>query len=72
MYILLAFRLINILLTFVNIFFQTGKLFFYGFYMSINIYLLNKIGGKKHESECSELWSNKQTNVASRAKTGMK
>ena len=40
--------------------------------MSINIYLLNKIGGKKHESECSELWSNKQTNVASRAKRGMK
>ena len=50
MYILLALRLINILLTFVNIFIQTGKLFFYGFCMSINIYLLNKIGGKKHES----------------------
>ena len=50
------------ILTFVNISIQTSKLFFYGFYMSINIYLLNKIGGKKHESECSELWSNKQTN----------
>mgnify|MGYP007116217685 CR=1 FL=1 len=53
------------ILTFVNISIQTSKLFFYGFYMSINIYLLNKIGGKKHESECSELWSNKQTNKRS-------
>ena len=34
------------LLIFVNIYNSISKLFFYDFYMSINIYLLNKIGGK--------------------------
>ena len=43
-------------LTFVNIFFQTSKLFFYGFYMSINLYVFIKIGGKKQESEQFKLW----------------
>ncbi len=44
------------ILTFVNISIQTSKLFFYGFYMSVCLYVFIKIGGKKHESECSELW----------------
>ena len=33
---------------------------------------VNKKGEKEHESKCSEFRSNKQTNVASRAKTSIK
>ena len=66
MYILLAFRLINILLTFVNIFFQTGKLFFYGFYMSICLYMFIKIGGKSMRVNAVNYGViNKQTNKRS-------